>query len=103
MPMAAQKKWWVRQLPAVARTFFSTARYCRRTLPERVLLRLASAASSGSKPTISTSTYWTGERNQYRVAETLEAFQALKRAGKIRDYGVSNFDQDEMEEVRSLS
>jgi diketogulonate reductase-like aldo/keto reductase len=37
------------------------------------------------------------------LAETLEAFQALKRAGKIRDYGVSNFDQDEMEEVRSLS
>jgi diketogulonate reductase-like aldo/keto reductase len=36
------------------------------------------------------------------LAETLEAFQALKRAGKIRDYGVSNFDQDDMEEVRTL-
>ncbi|MBE9077015.1 aldo/keto reductase [Romeria aff. gracilis LEGE 07310] len=30
------------------------------------------------------------------LAETLEAFQSLQAAGKIRDYGVSNFDQDGM-------
>jgi diketogulonate reductase-like aldo/keto reductase len=36
------------------------------------------------------------------LVETLEAFQALKRAGKILDYGVSNFDLDDMEEVTAL-
>jgi diketogulonate reductase-like aldo/keto reductase len=41
-------------------------------------------------------------RGSVPLAETLEAFQALKRAGKIRDYGVSNFDQDDMGEARAL-
>ena len=36
------------------------------------------------------------------LAETLEAFQSLKQAGKIREYGVSNFDQNDMEEATSL-
>ena len=36
------------------------------------------------------------------VAETLEAFQRLKRDGKIRDYGVSNFDKDDVEEAFDL-
>ncbi|HEX9172417.1 MAG TPA: aldo/keto reductase [Telluria sp.] len=31
--------------------------------------------------------------------ETLAAFDELKRAGKIRDWGVSNFDVDDMEEL----
>ena len=31
------------------------------------------------------------------VAETVEAFEALKRAGGIRAWGVSNFDADELE------
>ena len=30
------------------------------------------------------------------LAETLEAFQALQQAGKIRSYGVSNFDVEDM-------
>lgn len=34
--------------------------------------------------------------------ETLEAFTALKEAGLIRDYGVSNFDQDDMLEGVAL-
>jgi diketogulonate reductase-like aldo/keto reductase len=33
------------------------------------------------------------------VAETIEAFELLKRDGKIREYGVSNFDRDDMEEA----
>jgi diketogulonate reductase-like aldo/keto reductase len=36
------------------------------------------------------------------IAETLEAFAALKQAGKLLDYGVSNFDTDEMEEAAAL-
>jgi len=33
------------------------------------------------------------------IAETVEAFVTLKRAGKIRHWGVSNFDVGEMEEL----
>ncbi|RWB23279.1 MAG: aldo/keto reductase [Mesorhizobium sp.] len=36
------------------------------------------------------------------LAETVEAFEALKTAGKIRHWGVSNFDTDEMEELVGL-
>jgi diketogulonate reductase-like aldo/keto reductase len=41
-------------------------------------------------------------RGNVPLAETLEGFEALKRDGKIRDYGVSNFDADDMEEAQSL-
>jgi diketogulonate reductase-like aldo/keto reductase len=41
-------------------------------------------------------------RESVPLEETLDALQALKRAGKIRDYGVSNFEVDDMEEARSL-
>src|SRR4051812_45913664 len=33
------------------------------------------------------------------ITETVDAFTTLKRAGKIRHWGVSNFDVDEMEEL----
>ena len=36
------------------------------------------------------------------LAETVEAFEALKKAGKIRHWGVSNFDTDDMEELAAL-
>lgn len=36
------------------------------------------------------------------LAETVEAFETLKKAGKIRHWGVSNFDTHEMEELVSL-
>ncbi|BCG84081.1 hypothetical protein MesoLj113c_01910 [Mesorhizobium sp. 113-3-9] len=36
------------------------------------------------------------------LAETVEAFEALKKAGKIRHWGVSNFDTEEMEELAGL-
>lgn len=38
--------------------------------------------------------HWTGEAP---MVETLAGFQDLARAGKIRHYGVSNFDVDDME------
>jgi diketogulonate reductase-like aldo/keto reductase len=43
--------------------------------------------------------HWRGD---VPLAETLEAFAALKQAGKIRDYGVSNFDTDDMEEAAAV-
>jgi diketogulonate reductase-like aldo/keto reductase len=42
-------------------------------------------------------------RESVPLEETLEAFQALKRAGKIRDYGVSNFESHDVEEARALT
>ncbi|MDX8494362.1 aldo/keto reductase [Mesorhizobium sp. VK22B] len=36
------------------------------------------------------------------LAETVEAFEALKTAGEIRHWGVSNFDTDEMQELVGL-
>jgi diketogulonate reductase-like aldo/keto reductase len=33
------------------------------------------------------------------IGETVEGFEALKQAGKIRHWGVSNFDVDEMEDL----
>ena len=37
------------------------------------------------------------------IAETVEGFEALKKAGKIRHWGVSNFDTGEMEELMAVS
>ncbi|WP_043713226.1 aldo/keto reductase [Symbiobacterium thermophilum] len=41
-------------------------------------------------------------RGRHPLAETLEAFAELVRAGKIRYWGVSNFDTDDMEELTGL-
>jgi diketogulonate reductase-like aldo/keto reductase len=41
-------------------------------------------------------------RGSVPLAETFEAFAALKRAGKIVDFGVSNFDRSDMEEGARL-
>jgi diketogulonate reductase-like aldo/keto reductase len=38
-------------------------------------------------------------RGQHELAETVEAFESLKAAGKIGAWGVSNFDTDDMEEL----
>ena len=43
--------------------------------------------------------HWRGD---VPLLETLEAFKFLKDKGTIRDYGVSNFDVDDMEEVYAL-
>jgi len=43
--------------------------------------------------------HWQGS---HPLAETFAAFETLKAAGKIRHYGVSNFDVPEMDEAMSL-
>jgi diketogulonate reductase-like aldo/keto reductase len=43
--------------------------------------------------------HWRGD---VPLSETLEAFQRLKEEGRIRDYGVSNFDVADMEEAFAL-
>lgn len=41
-------------------------------------------------------------RGQHPLAETVAGFEALKAAGKIRHWGVSNFDTDDIDEVASV-
>ena len=41
-------------------------------------------------------------RGSVSLAETLETFESLKKAGKIRDFGVSNFDRNDMQEANAL-
>jgi diketogulonate reductase-like aldo/keto reductase len=41
-------------------------------------------------------------RGSIPLAETLEAFQTLQQSGKIRSYGVSNFNVKDMEEANHL-
>jgi diketogulonate reductase-like aldo/keto reductase len=41
-------------------------------------------------------------RGSVPLAETFEAFLELRQAGKIHDFGVSNFDQDDLEEARQF-
>lgn len=41
-------------------------------------------------------------RGNVPLAESLEAFTALQKAGKIRHHGVSNLDRDEMQELWGL-
>ena len=43
--------------------------------------------------------HWRGSKP---LSETFEAFQELRQVGKIRDFGVSNFDSDDMEEASRL-
>jgi diketogulonate reductase-like aldo/keto reductase len=41
--------------------------------------------------------------SQYPLAETIEAFETLVTGGKILSWGVSNFDVDDLDEVRAIA
>jgi diketogulonate reductase-like aldo/keto reductase len=41
-------------------------------------------------------------RGQYKLADTLAAFQDLRQAGKIRAFGISNLDSNDMKEWLGL-
>jgi len=42
-------------------------------------------------------------RGRYPLRETVHAFETLKQAGKIGAWGVSNFDPDDMDELRGVT
>jgi diketogulonate reductase-like aldo/keto reductase len=42
-------------------------------------------------------------RGAYPLAETVAAFEQLKAAGKIRSWGVSNFDADDLDEILEIA
>ncbi|WP_438747631.1 aldo/keto reductase [Pararhizobium sp. O133] len=41
-------------------------------------------------------------RGRYPLSESVEAFETLKQTGKIGAWGVSNFDSDDMDELRNV-
>lgn len=42
-------------------------------------------------------------RGQYKLSDTIEAFEELKRDGKILSWGVSNFDEDDLDEALGIA
>jgi diketogulonate reductase-like aldo/keto reductase len=44
--------------------------------------------------------HWPG---RHPLAETIRAFETLEKAGKIRSWGLSNFDVDELDEGRAIA
>jgi diketogulonate reductase-like aldo/keto reductase len=42
-------------------------------------------------------------RGSYPLADTVAAFEELKKAGKIRSWGVSNFDADDLDEILAVA
>jgi diketogulonate reductase-like aldo/keto reductase len=42
-------------------------------------------------------------RGSYPLSDTVAAFEELKKAGKIRSWGVSNFDADDLDEILTVS
>jgi diketogulonate reductase-like aldo/keto reductase len=72
-----------------------------KVLPEHAAQRSTIAACERSLKRLKTDRidlYLLHWRETTPLAETLQAFLALQRAGKIRHFGVSNFDVDDMKE-----
>ena len=85
-------------LPIAASEIFLVSK----VLPQHATRRGTIAACEASLRRLKTDRldlYLLHWRGSVPLDETLEAFNTLKRDGKIRHWGVSNFDVDDMEEL----
>ena len=76
-----------------------------KVLPQNATRRGAIAACEASLRRLKTDRldmYLLHWRGSVPLDETLEAFEKLRRDGKIRHWGVSNLDVDDMEEIAAL-
>ena len=77
-----------------------------KVLPSNASRRGVETACENSLKRLRTDTidlYLLHWRGSVPLAETVAAFEALKASGKIRHWGVSNFDTDDMEELVGLA
>lgn len=98
MRTADRRKWSARQSPAVATRCFWSAR----STPWNASARGTAEACERSLARLGTdhiNLYLLHWRGEHPLAETVAAFERLKSDGKIGDWGVSNFDSDDMEEL----
>lgn len=76
-----------------------------KVLPQNATLKGTIAACENSLKRLKTDyldLYLLHWRGSIPLEETLNAFQVLKKSGKILEYGVSNFDVNDMEEAEGL-
>jgi diketogulonate reductase-like aldo/keto reductase len=77
-----------------------------KVLPSNASRRGVETACENSLKRLRTDTidlYLLHWRGSVPLAETVAAFEALKKAGKIKQWGVSNFDVNDMEELAALA
>ena len=101
MPAAVPRRWW-RKLSPGAATRSSWSPRCCRPMPRARGVPAACEKSLRRLRTDRIDLYLLHWPGSVPLAETVDAFEALKQAGKIRHWGVSNFDTDEMAELTRL-
>ncbi len=77
-----------------------------KVVPEHASRRGTIAACEASLARLATDRldcYLLHWRGQYPLEDTIDAFEQLKREGKILSWGVSNFDVNDLEEVREIA
>ena len=96
--MAESRRWSARRSPGGATACSSSRRCCRRTRRYAGTLR-ACEASLRRLGTDHLDCYLLHWRGDVPLAETFRAFEELRAQGKIRAWGVSNFDDDDLDEA----